>query len=889
MPIAIDDFWKLTIVSGLLTAERARELQRVYGQSGGSTTDPAVLAQWLVAQNVLSRYQATVLLAGRPGPFVLGDFVIRDRVEQGRLQGMFRARYRESHTVLLVFLAQLTDVPDAEALLEPRVQAAMAIRHPHISRTHRLIARGAPFIVTQDLKGQSLRESLAQANPSSAALCRMFRDVAEGLAEMHARSVAHGNVSLDSIWQQADGTALLLQFPLSIDLRGPLPAASEYIAAEGPILTAQMAHDVTALGAALFEALAKHPAHSAVEPLSRAAANIPPGLGRLVDGLLGGHPYTAAQFAKALDDFASEDAAVTLADPSALPPETDWLATVSAAQRKRAPRRLNLSLAITATIALAVATGLGFWIFSSSPKNSDSTPSVVGADGAVDPATAAPGDGGKASPEEAAPAVAAVQPVPAAQSSPATMEVDDDGQTLWASPTQGEPLSLEYLPAGARLYLAIRWQAILAEAEGARLITALGPAGEQLQEQLPATLGVPLREVEQMTAALYTDDADAVQTAFVVGLSKPRDVDDLLRGWKNPTPREHEGKTFYAGTQLAYYLPGATDDGKSGQTLVIAPPAAMPGIVEQTGPAPLPTVLAQLARATDRTRHIQLLFAPSFLFTDGRAVWQAELVKLRDPFRQFLGDNLQAGLLSAHLGDRLFLELRAVPAAGSKPLEVATQLRDRVNRMPEQVEEFVASHDFPTYGRLVLNRFPRMLQALSQLTRSGVEDRQAVLRCYLPARAAHNLVLGTQLALTQAGTANANPPVAPGQPAAPRDATAALRRAISLSFPRESLENCLELLSQEIGVPIEIMGPDFQAEGITRNQSLNDFDERDQPADLILRKLLLKANPEGKLVYLLKVSPSGVETLAITTRRAAAARNDRLPAEFSEKSPAKSP
>ena len=68
MPIAIDDFWKLTVVSGLLSASRVRELQSLYAASSGANTNPVALSQWLVGQNVLTRYQASVLLTGRPGP-----------------------------------------------------------------------------------------------------------------------------------------------------------------------------------------------------------------------------------------------------------------------------------------------------------------------------------------------------------------------------------------------------------------------------------------------------------------------------------------------------------------------------------------------------------------------------------------------------------------------------------------------------------------------------------------------------------------------------------------------------------------------------------------------------------------------------------------------------
>ena len=75
--------------------------------------------------------------------------------------------------------------------------------------------------------------------------------------------------------------------------------------------------------------------------------------------------------------------------------------------------------------------------------------------------------------------------------------------------------------------------------------------------------------------------------------------------------------------------------------------------------------------------------------------------------------------------------------------------------------------------------------------------------------------------------------------------------------------------------------PLLQLEGITKNQSFG-LDEKNKPADEILRNIMLKANPDGKLVYVVKSKqPGGEEVLLITTRAAAGKRGDTLPPEFS--------
>ena len=71
MSISFPDFWKLIIESRLLTADQCQQLSAQYGSVAGTAVqgNAKTLAEWLVSQNVLSRYQAGILLGGRSGPF----------------------------------------------------------------------------------------------------------------------------------------------------------------------------------------------------------------------------------------------------------------------------------------------------------------------------------------------------------------------------------------------------------------------------------------------------------------------------------------------------------------------------------------------------------------------------------------------------------------------------------------------------------------------------------------------------------------------------------------------------------------------------------------------------------------------------------------------------
>ena len=146
------------------------------------------------------------------------------------------------------------------------------------------------------------------------------------------------------------------------------------------------------------------------------------------------------------------------------------------------------------------------------------------------------------------------------------------------------------------------------------------------------------------------------------------------------------------------------------------------------------------------------------------------------------------------------------------------------------------------------------------------------------------------LALVASALCGNVPELRAAEPA--KTAAEALKKKMALTFEREAFERTMEIISEEIGVPIEFMGGDLQAEGITRHKGLT-VNEPEQPAGELIRKVLKMADPDGRLVYVIKPK-SGVETLVITTRTAAEARGDKIPAEFAQaksnsKTPAKTP
>jgi hypothetical protein len=466
------------------------------------------------------------------------------------------------------------------------------------------------------------------------------------------------------------------------------------------------------------------------------------------------------------------------------------------------------------------------------------------------------------------------------------------GEPLWESPTAGPPLDVRYLPAGVQAIVALRLAELARHAEWLRLVDprVSGVSGAWLNEGLPAICGRPLSDVERVLVGVLPVANSAPRWIYVVTYTTPRESADLLAAWGNPGALVSDAsgsvwrnatRVFVQPEQEANTVAIVIDLGDAAPEAVIAEVMAA-GLA----PAPLRREFEHLLLSSDAERLVSVLVAPDFLAGEGSEWFTAEASRLRGAIVDLLaGPASTAPPGASHdarptlLDDHLFLELRVHETTTRPGSRLASELRSRLDELPAEVDAHVRGLALSPYSYDILWAFPKMVDAAVQYSRVASTEAQAVVRLILPSPAAHNLVLGTRLALLE-------PPRSPHQPAAagdepPAEASAAerLQRRLSLAFPRNTLEQAIDLVSREIGQPIEILGRDLQLAGITRNQSFS-FEERDQPAAEVLQKLLSRASPDGKLVYVVRPATADAgEVVVITTRAAAIARGETISGE----------
>jgi hypothetical protein len=472
--------------------------------------------------------------------------------------------------------------------------------------------------------------------------------------------------------------------------------------------------------------------------------------------------------------------------------------------------------------------------------------------------------------------------------------VPDDGSLLWASPTSGQPISFRGVPPEAQLFLVVRPAELLASAEGERVLAALGPAFAAQQGAWEAAAGVKLAEVEQLILSLHNNDAKFPRASFVVKTRQPLAREQLLARWGNPQAVAEKSQTYYTGPTWAYFVP--PDDER---TFIMGQARDVKDVAAAAGASPvLFREIERLRRTTDDRRHFTLLFYPQFFFNDdGEPLFAGPPAKVRQPLAWLLGEHLQAAAVSGQFDEPFYFELRMLGSLDKEPYRLAQELKDRLNQIPAALEDYFVQLNPPAYWKKLAFRYPSMVRNLHGQLRTGVENEQAVVNGVLPGAAAHNLVLGGELLVSTAPSQAAAPPAPPS--AAPKTLDEALQIKTSYSFDNQSLEFAMRDLAADVqgnlkGSPVEfvikIVGPDLQADGITRNQSIRDFKQESQTVADILTALVLKANPipgkaasdkDQKLLWVVGPDPdTGKQAVLITTRAAAASKKYTLPAPF---------
>ena len=158
-----------------------------------------------------------------PGARV-GPYEVIALLGSGGMGEVYRARdIRLGRDVALKIVTGATKL-DAEWIQRFGQEAKLAgsLSHPNLVVVHDVgTESGAPFLVTELLQGESLRERLRRGRIPLRTVLEIATQVAEGLAAAHVRGVVHRDIKPENIFVTSEGRAKVLDFGIAKLTRPP--------------------------------------------------------------------------------------------------------------------------------------------------------------------------------------------------------------------------------------------------------------------------------------------------------------------------------------------------------------------------------------------------------------------------------------------------------------------------------------------------------------------------------------------------------------------------------------------------------------------------------------------------------------------------------------------
>jgi serine/threonine protein kinase len=182
--------------------------------------DPQKAAAALVAQGVVTRFQAQQLLAGRHRGFRIGAYIIQDLLGRGGMGAVYLAEHLELHRKVAVKVLVPGKDEDHKLALERfqrEARAAAALDHPNIVRIFDVSRHNdTPYLVMEYVEGETLQQILdrdgAIPYPTAA---EYVAQAAAGLQHAHEKGFVHRDIKPGNLIRDRSGTIKILDMGLA--------------------------------------------------------------------------------------------------------------------------------------------------------------------------------------------------------------------------------------------------------------------------------------------------------------------------------------------------------------------------------------------------------------------------------------------------------------------------------------------------------------------------------------------------------------------------------------------------------------------------------------------------------------------------------------------------
>src|SRR6266567_5633133 len=148
----------------------------------------------------------------------LGRYDIRSKIGEGGMGEVYLARDTQLGRDVAVKVLPSTYSDDPERLhrFEQEACAASALNHPNILSIYDVGTHdGSPYVVSELLEGQTLRERLNGSVLPSRKAIDYARQIAHGLAAAHDKGIVHRDLKPENLFVTKDERVKILDFGLA--------------------------------------------------------------------------------------------------------------------------------------------------------------------------------------------------------------------------------------------------------------------------------------------------------------------------------------------------------------------------------------------------------------------------------------------------------------------------------------------------------------------------------------------------------------------------------------------------------------------------------------------------------------------------------------------------
>ena len=148
----------------------------------------------------------------------IAQYTIVSKIGEGGMGEVYRARDAKlgRDVAIKVLPAALSENTDRLNRFEQEAQAAGALNHPNILSIYHIgTHEGAPYIVSELLEGETLRERMASGALPQRKAIDYGLQIAKGLAAAHEKGIVHRDIKPDNIFITDDGRVKILDFGLA--------------------------------------------------------------------------------------------------------------------------------------------------------------------------------------------------------------------------------------------------------------------------------------------------------------------------------------------------------------------------------------------------------------------------------------------------------------------------------------------------------------------------------------------------------------------------------------------------------------------------------------------------------------------------------------------------